>query len=57
MNMRIAPILIAAILLAASLKCSARIGVEYQMQLGNPTEAKPDCNKHVSSLTASFTTV
>lgn len=36
----------AACLLVVCLNCHARIGVEYQIQLGNPSDAKTDRNYH-----------
>lgn len=38
--------LLTAYLLCIALSCQARIGTEYQMQLGNPSDAKPDTNNH-----------
>lgn len=43
---RILTIALAAVLLATVDTSFARIGVEYQMQLGNPTDAKADTNNH-----------
>ena len=37
---------LSACLLLVVLTCQAKIGVEYQMQLGNPTDAKPDRSNH-----------
>ena len=38
--------LICTLFIGLALTCQARIGVEYQMQLGNPSEAKADRNNH-----------
>ena len=37
---------LSACLLVVALNCQARIGVQYQMQLGDPTDAKPDRSNH-----------
>jgi endonuclease G len=37
---------LSACFIVVSLTCQARIGVEYQMQLGNPTDAKSDRSNH-----------
>ena len=39
-------LILAAIFMAIACPSHARLGTEYQMQLGNPTEAKADTNNH-----------
>ena len=38
--------LIYTLFIGMTLTCQAKIGVEYQMQLGNPTDAKLDNSNH-----------